>query len=79
MTPPSQPRRHPYHAILERVPRQGVTLESGTVTAVGSGRVTVTWAGASIPNVPYIGAAPAVDDRVWMLHQGTTLLVIGVA
>jgi hypothetical protein len=59
---------------------EGATLRKGTVTAVSTGRLTVSVDGDVFTRVPYlIGAwTPAVDQQVYLLHQaGFGMLALG--
>lgn len=59
--------------------RPSAELRFGVVVDVGSGTVDVEVAGVTCRAVPYLAsyASPAVDDVVWLLHQASTLVVIG--
>jgi len=56
----------------------GATLEYGVVVSVdvASQRLTVHWHDADIPGIAYIGAAPAVADKVWMVRQAKSMVVL---
>lgn len=49
----------------------------GKVTAVATSYVTVDVGGESY-DCPFITAAPDVDETVWVLNSGRTMLVLGV-
>jgi hypothetical protein len=72
-------RNKPHDLIFRKMPRVGATLEAGVVTAVGGGRASVSWAGTVVTQVAYLGTAPSVGAKVWMLQQGSTLLILGTA
>lgn len=61
--------------------RLAAELRFGVVVDVdsGAGTVDVDLAGATCRAVPHLASytSPAVDDVVWLLHQASTLVVIG--
>lgn len=67
---------NPFNVVLSKMKPLGGALELGTVSAVGTGVVTVDVRGVSLPDVPYVGTAPSVNDDVWLLRTGTTVVVI---
>lgn len=57
-----------------------VVLRFGKVTAVNTTtkRLTVDLGGSSVRSVPYMRSySPAVNDTVWLLHQGSQLVAVG--
>lgn len=69
---------HPLDLVLDAMTPLGATLEYGVVVSVDVTveRVTVHWRGADIPNVQYVGAPPATGDKVWMIRQAKSMVVL---
>lgn len=63
---------------VQRAQDSLVTLRFADVTAVDGRTVTVLLDGVSVPDVPCLGTYdPTVDDRAWLLVQGTTIVALG--
>lgn len=69
---------NPMAPLLDEMKPLGVTLSAGVVSAVGTGVIDFDIDGATIPDVPYIGGEPSVDDQLWALRHGTTILPLSV-
>ena len=63
---------------LEKANIENATLRFGVVKAITTKTLTVTLGGADVPLVPFLKSyTPTVGDRVWLLHQGSTLVALG--
>ncbi len=66
----------PFEILRREMGPPGARLEAGTVTAVGTGKVTVNIAGSIVPDIPVAGPMPLAGDRVWIIRQGMTAIAI---
>ena len=58
--------------------KAAVRLRVGNVTAVASGRASVTVGGVTLTDVAYlVGIPPTVGDRVVLLVDGAAVVVLG--
>lgn len=71
-------------ALVERAAQKAVessaSIRFADVTAVNTTAKTLTvdLAGVSVANIPYMKQyTPAVNDRAWLMYQGSILVAIG--
>jgi hypothetical protein len=63
---------------LEKANIENATLRFGVVKAITGKTLTVTLGGIDIPLIAHLKSyTPHVGDRVWLLHQGSTLVALG--
>jgi hypothetical protein len=67
---------NPFDVLRKEMKPLGARLETGVVTEVTSPTVSVDIAGSVVTEVPVAGSLPAVNDKVWLIRQGTTVVVI---
>jgi hypothetical protein len=56
--------------------REAVRLRTGTVQSVSGGRATVLLGGSAVPGVPSHGRAPTVGEKVLVLEQGASMIIL---
>lgn len=63
---------------VERAQEGVVSLRFGKVTAVSGATVTVLLGDTAVPGVACLSSyAPKVNDRAWLLNQGSLLVAVG--
>lgn len=63
---------------VERAQEGVVSLRFGKVTAVSGATITVDLGGTPVAGVACLSSyAPKVNDRAWLLNQGSVLVAVG--
>lgn len=63
---------------VERAQEGVVSLRFGKVTAVSGASITVELGDIAVPGVACLSSyTPKVNDRAWLLNQGSLLVAVG--
>jgi hypothetical protein len=63
---------------VERTQEGVVSLRFGMVTAVSGATITVNLGDVNVPGVSCLSSyTPKVNDRAWLLNQGSLLVAVG--
>lgn len=72
----------PFTEFRKEIKPLGARLETGTVTAVDTPNklVDVSIGGTTVADIPVAGGSmPSVNDNIWLIRQGMTVIALGNA